>query len=96
MNYNTREMIKLYSLCTGNTNRHEIIKILSMSPIFSEVKKGSNDCLNYEGYISNLLDIVDDLRGMAEYPSEIDLVRPDVIAAINRTEQKDAYKQKAL
>jgi hypothetical protein len=84
MNYNTRELIKLYSKCTGNTNRQEIMKILGASPIFEEVKKGTNDCLNYEGYISNLLDIVDDIKSQGNYPPEIDCVCPDTIAAINR------------
>ncbi len=87
MNYNTREMIKLYSLCTGNTDQASIVKILRLSPIFSEVEKGDNDCLNYEGYQSNLLDIVRDIKEKMEYPSEIDVITPAMIAAINRTER---------
>ena len=87
MNYNTREMIKLYSLCTGNTNKASVLKILKLSPIFFEVEKGDNECLNYEGYQSNLLDIIDDIKKTENYPSEIEAVTPATIAAINRTER---------
>ncbi len=84
MNYNTRELIKLYSQCTGNTDRKDILRILSLSPIFNEVKKGTNECLNYEGYISNLLDIVSDIKLLESYPPEIERICPETIAAINR------------
>ncbi len=96
MNYNTKEIIKLYSLCTGNNNKHDIINILSKSWIFNEVKKGNNECLNYEGYIANLLDIVNDLMKSSDYPKEIENVTPEVIAAINRTEQREALKRRTF
>lgn len=96
MNYNTKEMIKLYSLCTGNTDKYDIINTLSKSPIFNEIKNGTNNCLNYEGYISNLLEIVADLKTNSDYPKEIDNVKPEVIAAVKRTEQREALQRRCF
>ena len=72
MNFNTKEMIKLYSLCTGNSNKQDIINILSKSQIYEIVKAGDNEAFNYEGFVCNLMDIVDDIKNQPVYPKEID------------------------
>ena len=82
MNYDTKEMIKLYSSCTGNTDKRDIINILSRSSIYAEVAKGDNEAFLYEGFISNLLDIVDDLKEQGDYPEEIENITPEEIAKV--------------
>lgn len=96
MNYNTKEMIKLYSLCTGNEDKHDIINKLAKSWIYEEVRSGSNEAFAYEGFISNLLDIVDDLKTQSNYPKEIEMITPDVIAAVMRTRKYDEYNRLGL
>lgn len=95
MNYDTKEMIKLYSSCTGNTNKNDIINILSKSRIYAEVSKGDNEAFLYEGFISNLLDIVDDLKKQGDYPKEIESITPESIALVMRVRKEEASKRRS-
>lgn len=79
----------MYRRCTGNNDYSSIEQILSRAPFFEEIKTGTNECYLYEGYISNLLDLVRYIKSLgAEYPIELDKITPDVIAAVNRTQRE--------
>lgn len=68
--FNTKKLWELYSIITGNTDTDDIDRKLSRSYIYSEVRNG-NEAYGYEGFISNLRDIADELKKLPDCPAEI-------------------------
>lgn len=78
MNYNTEQVIITYSIITGITDRKKILKTLSKSMVFKGLIQGS-PALLYEGYVSNFLDIIEDLKGMKDCPEEVMKITEEMV-----------------
>lgn len=87
VNYNVRNVIITYSIITGNEDIKYILKILSESSIFRSLQDGERTFI-YEGYTSNLLDIMDELKMMKECPVEVYKITADMIRVVNRARRK--------
>ncbi|MBR1670316.1 MAG: hypothetical protein IJ695_06415 [Butyrivibrio sp.] len=96
INKNIKDIIRLYSLCTGNADKKNIVRILEKSSVYKAIAKGDDECYNYEGYIANLFEIVADIKAQGDYPLELDKITPDVVAAVNRAEIDGIIQRKQL
>lgn len=87
MNHNVKNVIFTYSAITGNENRNKIVETLNRSDTFRNLQKGDKVLL-YEGYTSNLLDIVEELKGMTDCPAEVHMITPEMVRVANRARRK--------
>jgi hypothetical protein len=88
MNFNGKRIVEYFSLLTGIQIK-ETLKILSKSKVFLEVVHG-NPAYNYEGYISNLFDIKDELKERPDCPKEIDKISEMSVVLLNELKIKNA------
>ena len=75
--YRAKSIIAVYSSITGNKSVPNILDTLKMSYTFNEILGGENDAINYESTINNLLDIIDELKQLQDYPKEVNLINQD-------------------
>ena len=86
----TEEMIvNMYSILTDVTDRSEIYQTLLQSRTFCEIQNG-NEALLYEGYVSNLLDIAEDLNELGIPAAK--LITPSAIKMVNRASKFEAER----
>lgn len=95
MNYSTRNIIKTYSVITGNEDEKQIVRILSKSPTFMAVKKG-NPVLMYEGYSANLMEIVDELRQQNDCLEDVKKITAENIAIVNRARKNNTRSRERI
>lgn len=90
-NHNVKKIVQLYSFITGNHNHKEIIKTLSRSDTFLQVRR-NDPVLLYEGYTANLLEIVNELQQISNCPPEIHLITIETVRCANKSIRKSSRK----
>jgi len=86
MNKNVESIIKAYSTITNNHDIANIIDILSDSETFNEIAN-NNPAYLYEGYPSNLLEIVEELKQHENCPLEIFEITEESIVRYNKAQR---------
>ena len=85
--HNINHVMALYSIVTGIEDSAKILNMLSKTETFQHLQKG-DWILLYEGYISNFLEIVEELKRMEDCPKEILDITSSTIVMINRARMK--------
>ena len=93
MNKNMENIIRAYSAITNNHDKANIISTLSASEIFNEIAN-NNPTYLYEGYPSNLLEIVEELKANADCPAEIHKITEESIMQYNKKQRTIALSRK--
>ena len=77
-------IIQLFSILSGIDDTEQIKRILLDSEVYNEVVNG-NEVYLYEGSVSNIIDIAEEIREKGIYLDEIKNITTDNIKIVNRT-----------
>ncbi|WP_044937825.1 hypothetical protein [Pseudobutyrivibrio sp. LB2011] len=83
-NYLEHEIVRYYSLCTGNLTKPLIYNTLEESEIFVKIVEGEDSNISV---MTNLLLIVEELKRQKDYKKELDAVTEEKLQAICLTEK---------
>ncbi len=82
--YLEHEIVRYYSLCTGNLTKALIYNTLDESETFENIKAGED---NNQSVMKNLLLIADELKKKTDYKKELDAITEEKLQAIALTEK---------
>lgn len=82
--YLEHEIVRYYSLCTGNLTKALIYNTLDESETFENIKAGEE---NNQSVMKNLLLIADELKKKTDYKKELDAITEEKLQAIALTEK---------